>query len=90
MPFSFRLDPETEARIRRLAKATGRSRSAVVRDAVSHYDAAGVMAFKNEQSALDRVRPFVGVISTDRQQSVDTHAKYRADLRRKHRDRHSG
>jgi len=89
MPFSFRLDPETEARIRRLAKASGRSRSAVVRDAVSHYDAAGTMAFEGDRTALDRVRPFVGVVTTDRQQSVDTHARYRAALRRKSRDRHS-
>ena len=89
MPFSFRLDPETEARIRRLAKATGRSRSAVVRDAVSHYDSAAITTFKFDQTALDRLRPFVGVVSTDRQQSVDTHAKYRAALRRKTSGRHS-
>jgi len=90
MPFSFRLDPETEARIRRLAKATGRSRSAVVRDAVSQYDSAEIHRVKVDQTALDHLRAFVGVVSTDKQLSVDTHAKYRAALRRKSRGRHSG
>lgn len=84
MPFSFRLDPDTEARIRRLARSTGRSRSAVVREAVSRYDAAEVSRFKFDETALDRLRAFVGIVSTDRQQSIDTHAKYRAALRAKH------
>ena len=37
MAFSLRLDDKTEAAIRRLARETGRSRSAVVRDAMSQY-----------------------------------------------------
>jgi predicted transcriptional regulator len=39
MPFSLRLDPDTEARIRRLADDTGQSRSAAVREAVARYAA---------------------------------------------------
>jgi hypothetical protein len=46
MPFSLRLDPDTEAKIRRLAVSSGRSKSQVVREAVARYaadphDAAG-------------------------------------------------
>ena len=37
MPFSLRLDRDTEAIIRRLSAATGRSKSAVVREAVALY-----------------------------------------------------
>jgi predicted DNA-binding protein len=87
MPFSLRLDPETEARIRRLARATGRSRSAVVREAVARYGARPASAGR-AQSALDRVRPFAGVVTTNRQYSTDTHAKFRALLRRR-RERRS-
>ena len=90
MPFSFRLDPETEARIRRLAKTTGRSRSAVVRDAMAQYVAATVAEAKFDRTVLDRVRPFVGVISTGQELSTDTHLKYRRALERKHRGRRSG
>ncbi|MSO82486.1 MAG: CopG family transcriptional regulator [Acidobacteria bacterium] len=35
MPFSLRLDPDTEAKIRKLTAATGRSKSEVVREAVA-------------------------------------------------------
>ena len=37
MPFSLRLDPETEAKIRKLTLATGRTKSQVVREAVAQY-----------------------------------------------------
>jgi predicted DNA-binding protein len=90
MAISFRLDPETEAKIRRLVKQTGRSKSAIVREAMAQYVAAadstiGVV----DRTALDRLRPFVGVVSTASQGSTDTHAKYRAALERKHRGRRS-
>lgn len=87
MPFSVRLDPETEAKIRRLARASGRSKSAVVREAMAQY------AVETERkgtgaSALDRLKPFVGIVSTGgAQYSTDTHEKYRALLVRKHRGR---
>ena len=83
MPFSLRLDPETEALIRRLAKAQGRSRSAVVREAVEHYGARETREADVARTALDAVAPFVGIVSTGGQLSDDTHAKYRASLRRK-------
>lgn len=37
MPFSIRLDPDTEVIIEQLARTRGRSRASVVREAVAHY-----------------------------------------------------
>lgn len=87
MPFSIRLDPETEAKIRRLTTATGRSKSEVVRDAVAHY-APDTEPPTPERSAFNRLKPFVGVVTTGgAHYSRDTHAKYRTLLRQKHRAR---
>jgi hypothetical protein len=90
MPFSLRLDPETEALLRRLAKAQGRSKSAVVREAVEHYGERAKPAGDESRTALDIVRPFVGVVATGSQASEDTHTKYRTLLRRKANARRSG
>ena len=83
MPFSLRLAPETEALLRRLAKAQGRSKSAVVREAVEHYGSRETPGRGDARTALDVVGPFTGVVATGGQLSEDTHAKYRAALRRK-------
>jgi predicted DNA-binding protein len=89
MPFSLRLDPETEAALRRLARATGLSRSVIVREAVAQYGTEKANAVTPPDSALDRVRPFAGIVSSGGQYSTDTHTKYRAALRRKQRARRS-
>ena len=90
MPFSLRLDPETEATIRKLTAATGRSRSAVIREAVARY-AAERDAVAAERSPFDRLAPFVGLIDTGgADYSVDTHTKYRTGLARSRRARRSG
>jgi predicted DNA-binding protein len=89
MPFSLRLDPETEARIRRLVSKTGWPKSSVVREAIAHYanDIESSTA-SAKPSAFDRLRPYLGVVdSGGAQLSTDTHAKYRALLRRKARGR---
>ena len=84
MPFSLRLDPETEAMFRRLTALTGRSKSEVLREAVAHY-----APDRNPppcESAFDRLKPFIAVVSTGgANYSRQTHAKYRALLRRTHR-----
>jgi predicted DNA-binding protein len=86
MPFSLRLDPDTEARIRRLSARTGQSRSAVVREAVAHYSAGQESGAAAGESAFDRLKPFAGIVATGGANlSTDTHARYRALLRRKHR-----
>jgi predicted DNA-binding protein len=87
MPFSLRLDPDTEARIRRIALATGRSKSAVVRDAMARYADADLKEAAYAQSTLVRLGSFIGVVSTGDQHATDTHMKYRAALKRKHRGR---
>ena len=90
MPFSLRLDPKTEATIRRLSAATSRSKSQVVREAVAHYAAEGHLPKAAEQSTFDRLKPFIGTISTGgANYSKDTHRKYRDVIRRKHRARRS-
>ena len=87
MPFSLRLDPETEATLRRLAAATRRSKSLVVREAVAHY-ASERRVSPPGKSAFDRLTPFIGIVSTGGANfSQDTHAKYRERLRQKHRVR---
>jgi ribbon-helix-helix CopG family protein len=88
MPFSLRLDPVTEAKIRKLTAATGRSKSEVVREAVAQYAPDRDAAPAPGESAFDRLKPFIGTISTGGSDySTETHAKYRALLRRKHRAR---
>lgn len=86
MPFSLRLDPDTEARIRKLTATTGRSKADVVRDAVAHYAVNADAAAPKGTSAFDRLTPFIGVVATGgADYSNDTHTKYRERLRRKHR-----
>ena len=88
MPFSLRLDPETEAKIRRLAADTARSKSQVVREAIEQYEAYGHPSSAGRATAADRLKPFIGVISTGGANcSKNTHRKYRDLIRRKHRAR---
>ncbi len=88
MPFSLRLDPETEAKIRQLTAATGRSKSEVVREAVAKYAPERDAAPAPGESAFDRLKPFIGVVGTGgAHYSKRTHVKYRELLRRKHRAR---
>ena len=88
MPFSVRLDSETEAKIRRLTVATGRSKSAVVRDAVAQYAPDPDTQAARGESAFDRLTPFIGIVKTGgANHSRQTHTKYRALLRRAHRAR---
>ena len=87
MPFSLRLDPETEAKIRRLSAATARTKSQVVREAVAQYAAEGHPT-SGPESAFDRLKPFIGTIRTGgANYSTDTHRKYRDVIRQKHRAR---
>ena len=90
MAFSLRLDPETERMIRQYADATGRTKGAVVREALELFIAAEAQQAKFARTTLDRLRPYVGSISSDGAQlSTDTHEKYRDALTRKSRARSS-
>ncbi len=89
MPFSLRLDADTERKIRRLARATGRSRSAVVREAMAQYDVdQAAPADASPASVLTRLRPFLGVVGTGgAQYSTDTHRSTATKLAQAARDR---
>lgn len=92
MPFSFRPDPDTEATIRRVAARTGWSKAQVVREAVAQYgrdaEAGEGRRRADPSTALARLRPYLGAVDTGGAQlSRNTHARYRASLRRKLRAR---
>lgn len=88
MPFSLRLDPDTEASIRRLSAATGRTKSDVVRAAVAQYASNRESDPTAGQSAFDRLKPFVGIVHTGgAHYSRNTHAQYRKLLRNRQRAR---
>jgi len=88
MAFSLRLDPETERMIRMYADATGRTKGAVVREALELFIAAEVQQAKFTRTTLDRLKPYVGSITSGGAQfSTNTHEKYRDALIRKTRVR---
>ncbi len=60
MPTSVRLDSETEALIRRLARVAGRTKSWVIREAVTAYAADAPRA----RTAYEALAPFVGAGGT--------------------------
>jgi hypothetical protein len=60
MPTSFRLDPETDALLSRLAEASGRSRSWLVREAVALYSASS----PHGRSPYERMAPYIGAGGT--------------------------
>ena len=62
MPFSLRLDEQTEALIERLSRQTGRSRASIVREAVAQYGVAAT----DTLSAYDKLEPIIGVIKSGR------------------------
>jgi predicted transcriptional regulator len=61
MPFSVRFDRDTERRVVRLAQATGRTRSQVVREAVAAYDVEPRREPARRATAYDRLARFIGV-----------------------------
>lgn len=90
MPFSLRLDPDTEAKIRRLSATMGRSKSEVVREAVARFAPWFDTAPDRGESAYERLRPYVGIVRTGgANYSRETHTKYRALLKRRRRERRS-
>lgn len=85
---TVRLDTRLESKLERLAKQRGQSKSDVIRDALE--------LFAEEQeagatSALDRLRPFVGIADGGgRQLSKKTGERFREMLLEKQRARGSG
>lgn len=88
MPFSLRLDADTAERITRLAHGSGKSRAAVVREAVTRYAAEADEAV----SVYEKLKPFIGVARSGRSDLSQHTGKAFARLlheRRAHRARRS-
>jgi hypothetical protein len=84
MPFSVRLDPETQALIERLAKRHRQSRAWVVREAVAKY----AVGDRSEQSLYERMKPYIGIVSSgDGTLSQDTGKKFTEIVKAKARAR---
>jgi hypothetical protein len=86
MPMSVRLDRETEARIRKMARLAGRSKSWIVREAVAAYTV--------EPSASRRpaeiLAPFIGIGGTGHTElSERTGERFTEIVAKKARARHS-
>jgi hypothetical protein len=85
MPTSVRLDPETEALLRKMARAAGKSKSWVVREAVAAYAAATTRVLRRPYDAL---APFIGVGTTgSATRSERTGAQFTAIVRARARAR---
>lgn len=83
---TVRLDPTTRATLERLARRRGQSRSEVIRDAIGRL--AGEERHVGTDSALERLRPFVGIAdSGGRQLSRESGRRFRELLEEKHRAR---
>lgn len=84
MPTSVRLDPETLATLRRLARARQTTQSDIIREAVAAYGVADDKA----PSLFERIQHVVGSgPGGPGDRSVDTGRKFTALLRERKRDR---
>lgn len=84
MPTSVRLDRDTEALLRRMARTAGKSKSWVVREAVAAYAAVAVA----QRPPAEALAPFIGAGDTGRTDlSADTGERYRDLLRAQDRAR---
>ena len=59
MVLTVRLDPRTRQRLARLARATGRSQSDIVRDALRHY----AFPAEGERTLYDRFADVIGTVN---------------------------
>ena len=84
MPFSVRLDPETESMIDRLARVSGKSRSSVVREAVARY----ATAVDADKTGYERLKPLIGAIRSGRSDlSRNTGRRFTALLKQRRAER---
>jgi hypothetical protein len=84
---SVRLDPETAAMIRRMARMAGRSKSWVVREAIAAYAAGGPLPARRP---FDTLAPFMGAGETGRRDlSEHTGEQFTRLVQRKARARHA-
>jgi predicted DNA-binding protein len=82
---TVRLDTTTETKLKRLATRRGQNRSEVIRDAIDHLSEG-----EGALSALEKLRPFVGIAdSGGRQLSTATGRRFRELMEQKQRARRS-
>jgi len=85
MPTSVRLDPDTEALLKRLARRSGRSKSEVLREAL-HRMAAEPAAANENGGPYSLIPDLIGVVSNGPAGLAREHKKaYRDALAKKHR-----
>lgn len=90
MTFSIRLDPETEAAIRRLARQGKRTKSAVVREAIALFQRTQASGAAKPRTVFDAMAPFIGIAdSGGSRRSEDTGAAFRTLIAEKARARRS-
>lgn len=75
MPTSVRLDPETEALLRQLARSSGRTKSEIIREAL-HRMAAGTAEAAEPASLYHAIDDLVG-IADDGPEDLAEHHKTR-------------
>jgi hypothetical protein len=78
MAISVRLDPETEALIRRMARTAGRSKSWVVREAVAAYS----LSAPRGRTPFEALAPFIGAGGTGQTDLSERTGERFADLAR--------
>ncbi len=61
MPTSVRLDPKSEAIVRRIAHVTGRTKSEVIREAIAGLADEAASGSRRSPSAYDAVADLIGI-----------------------------
>lgn len=74
MPTSVRLDPETEALLRRLARSSGRTKSEVIREALHRMAGANAEAAEPE-SVYHAIEDLVGIADNGPEDLAEQHKK---------------
>ena len=85
MPTSVRLDPETEALLKRLAAGSGRSKSDVIREALHCLSDQGRGA-ADQKGLYHSIADLVGIADEGPEELARQHKKrFREKLHRRHR-----
>jgi predicted DNA-binding protein len=83
MPTSVRLDPETEALLRRLARSSGRTKSEIIREAL-HRMATGSAEAAEPESVYHTIEDLVGIADDGPEDLAEDHKRrFREKLARR-------
>lgn len=82
MPTSVRLDPQTESLLKRLARASGRTKSEVIREALQRMASASAEAAEPE-TAYHAIEDLIGIADDGPEDLAEQHkTRFREKLRR--------